>query len=143
MSALDESRWAEARRWFAIASEDLRVARASLGLEEPALGAAAYHSQQAAEKLIKGLLVAGARPFRKTHDLDELAEAATALYPALRPHLDACRPFTRWGLALRYPAIDDEMLVGPTAEEIALALGKVEALAAAVEALGSEPTGKR
>ncbi|MGQ0662874.1 MAG: HEPN domain-containing protein [Pseudomonadota bacterium] len=137
MSAPEDSRWLEARRWFAVANEDLRVARACLTMDEPALGAAAYHCQQAVEKLMKGLLVAGARPFRKIHDLDELAEAATAVFPGLRPHLDACRPFTRWGTALRYPEIGDEALVGPTAADIASALPRIEALAAAVAELGS------
>ena len=106
-------------------------------LDRPALGAAAYHCQQAAEKLIKSLLVAGGRSFRKTHDLDELANEAMAVYPELRLELDACRPFTRWGTVLRYPEIGDEALVGPTAAEIASAFPVVEALAAVVAALGA------
>jgi HEPN domain len=47
-------------------------------------GQGAYNCQQAAEKLIKGLLVLAAAPFRKTHDLDELSEAAAPIYPDLR-----------------------------------------------------------
>lgn len=60
----------EARRWLAIVEEDIDVAVAAAGLSR--LGASAYHVQQAAEKLIKALLVLAAEPFRRTHDLDDL-----------------------------------------------------------------------
>jgi HEPN domain-containing protein len=140
MNEIDEARWAEVRRWLEIASEDLRVAHACLRLDEPAVGAAAFHCQQAAEKLMKGLLVAAGRSFRKTHDLDELANEAVAAFPALRAKLDVCRPFTQWGTILRYPEIGDEAFVGPTAAEVASALPVLEALAAAVTSLGA---GKR
>jgi hypothetical protein len=65
------------------------------------LGIAAYHGQQAAEKLSKGLLVLAATAFRKMHDLDELSEAAVAIYPDLVPLLFRAR--TYWGFAFRYP----------------------------------------
>jgi hypothetical protein len=44
---------------------------------EPALvRGAVFHAQQAAEKAWKAFLAAHERPFRKTHDLDELGSAA-------------------------------------------------------------------
>jgi len=61
----------EARRWLAIVEEDIDVAIAAARLSR--LGASAYHVQQAAEKLIKALLVLAGEPFRYTHDLDDLA----------------------------------------------------------------------
>jgi len=137
MNELEAARRAEVRGWLEIANEDLRVARACLRLDRPAVGAAAYHCQHATEKPMKGLLVAGGRSFRKTHDLDELADEAGAAFPALRPKLDVCRPFTRWGTILRYPEIGDDALVGPTAAEVATAFPVVEALAAAIAALGA------
>jgi HEPN domain-containing protein len=84
----------EAAGWLAIAREDVRVARACLALDPPAFGMAAYHCQQAAEKLTKGLLAAAGVPFRKTHDLNELADLAAAHYPAASQVLDVIRPFT-------------------------------------------------
>ena len=45
----------EARRWLAFVEEDIDVAIAAARL--PRLGASAYHVQQAAEKLLKALLV--------------------------------------------------------------------------------------
>ncbi len=46
----------EAARWLAVAADDRRIAEACLGLDPPALGGSAYHCQQAAEKIVKGLL---------------------------------------------------------------------------------------
>jgi HEPN domain-containing protein len=104
----------EAKAWLAKADEDLGAIRACLDAERPLLGAAAYHCQQAAEKLIKGLLVLAAIPFRKTHDLDELSEAALPVYPDLRGSLDHVRVRTYWGFAFRYPMpTDDEVGHGP------------------------------
>ena len=83
-----------------IACEDIRVARACVALNPPALGVAAYHCQQAAEKLAKGLLVAAGVPFRKTHDIDELADLMASNYPECRDLLDTIRPLTVWGLPI-------------------------------------------
>jgi HEPN domain-containing protein len=80
MSATDRTAiFEEARRWWAVAAEDLRVVRACLAMEPPSPGNAAYHCQQAAEKTMKGLLVAAGVGFRKIHDLDELANVAAPL----------------------------------------------------------------
>jgi len=51
----------EARRWLAIVEEDIDVAIAAARLPRP--GASAYHAQQAAEKLVKALLVLAGEPF--------------------------------------------------------------------------------
>jgi HEPN domain-containing protein len=108
MSGDDErERRREAGGGLIIAREDVRVARACLALDPPALGVAAYHCQQAAEKLAKGLLVAAAVPFRKTHDIDELADLVASNYPECRDLLNSIRPLTVWGIAYRYPAIED------------------------------------
>jgi hypothetical protein len=61
----------EARRWLAIVDEDLDVAIDAARISRQ--GASACHVQQAAEKLIKGLPVPAAEPFRCSHDLDDLA----------------------------------------------------------------------
>jgi HEPN domain-containing protein len=108
----------EAAGWLAIAREDLRVAHACLSLDPPARGVAAYHCQQAAEKLAKGLLVAASVPFRKTHDMDELADLAASSYPECRNLLDAVRMLTLWGFAYRYPGTED--IVEPVPEEAEL-----------------------
>jgi HEPN domain-containing protein len=110
----------EAKAWLAKAEEDLAAVRACLDAEPALLGVAAYHCQQAGEKLIKGLLVLAAIAFRRTHDLDELSEAAASIYPDLEALLDHVRLRTYWGFAFRYPMpAEREGGQGPpTAEEI-------------------------
>jgi HEPN domain-containing protein len=69
----------EAKRWLAIVEEDLEVAVAAARLPRP--GSSAYHLQQAAEKLVKALLVLAGEPFRRTHDLDDLVARLLPVYP--------------------------------------------------------------
>lgn len=119
----------EARRWWKVAAEDRRVAQACLALDPPSLGNAAYHCQQSAEKLMKGLLVASGIGFRKVHDLDELASIAVPLFPALTTDLDRCRPFTSWATEYRYPPEDESP--PPSPEAISEALEILDRLLAA------------
>jgi HEPN domain-containing protein len=124
----------EAAGWLAIAREDVRVAQACLMLDPPARGVAAYHCQQAAEKLAKGLLVAASTPFRKTHDLDELADLALAGYPECRDLLDAIRPLTVWGFAYRYPGTEDIAEPVPDEAELRHTIGLIERLGERLQA---------
>ena len=121
----------EARRWWAIAAEDLRVARMCLAMAPLSLGNAAYHCQQAAEKTMKGLLVAA---FRKVHDLDELADATCPLYPALAADLELCRPFSSWATEYRYPPEDEAP--PPSEQAIADAIATVQRLLEAAKTIG-------
>ncbi|MBF0323466.1 MAG: HEPN domain-containing protein [Alphaproteobacteria bacterium] len=75
--------WAEAGQWFAKADEDICMAEMALGREPPLIDPAAFHCQQAAEKIIKGLLLTAALKVPRTHDLDTLATLAAPSYPDL------------------------------------------------------------
>lgn len=134
----------EAAGWLAIAREDLRVAGACLALDPPARGMAAYHCQQATEKSVKGLLAAVGIAFRKTHDLDELAELVPSPDPALRQLLDTVRPLTVWGFAYRYPTMEDTPEPVPDSAELRRAMAIVTALLdrlqAAIGSKSSDPT---
>lgn len=79
----------EAIRCLDIADEDLRVVELCLPADPAAVGAAADHCQWAAATMLKALHVAAVNPFRKAHDLEELAGRAAALWPALSPHVEA------------------------------------------------------
>jgi hypothetical protein len=50
------ARWAAVEGWLEAAAEDRRVAATCLALDPPVRGAAAFHCQQAIEKLLKGFL---------------------------------------------------------------------------------------
>ena len=62
---------------FSVAGSDQRAARICLAADPPLPGVAAYHCQQAIEKLLKGFLVRSNTDFGKTHDLDELGQSSS------------------------------------------------------------------
>jgi HEPN domain-containing protein len=106
----------EARRWLAIVEEDLDVAIAALRLSRR--GASAYHVQQAAEKSVKALLVLAGEPFRRTHDLDDLAARMLPIYPQFAGQAEAVRHLSIWGIAYRYPGLEDAPEPLPEIEEL-------------------------
>ncbi|HEY1934546.1 MAG TPA: HEPN domain-containing protein [Acetobacteraceae bacterium] len=118
------------RRWLAVADLDVRSAYACLDTQEPIRETAAYHCQQAVEKLAKGLLVLAQVPFRKTHDLEALRDLVAAHFPDLTAAIDRLVPLTDWGHIYRYPDISDEPV--PSLEELRNVLGDIVTLAEAV-----------
>lgn len=64
---------AHARGWFRKADSDLVTVRLLVENEGP-FDTACFHSQQAAEKYLKGLLAFFGQPIPKTHDVEELQE---------------------------------------------------------------------
>jgi HEPN domain-containing protein len=118
----------EARRWLAIVEEDIDVAIAALRLSRR--GASAYHVQQAAEKLVKALLVLAAEPFRRTHDLDDLAARLLPVYPQFGRQADAVRRLSVWGIAYRYPSLEDVPEPLPEAEELERMINMLKEFAA-------------
>ena len=58
--------------WLAVVDDDLRQVVNNLGGPMPSLSGAAYHCQQAAEKLTKALLVEAEIVFPKTDDIAAL-----------------------------------------------------------------------
>jgi len=136
---LSERRY-EATGWLVIAREDIRVAQACLSLAPPALGVAAYHCQQAAEKTVKGLLVVASVAFRKTHDMDELADLLVSNHPEYRDLLDQIRPLTVWGFAYRYPGTEDVPEPLPDRMELRRIIDLIERLAERLEAVAAPGT---
>ncbi|HEX9646582.1 MAG TPA: HEPN domain-containing protein [Alphaproteobacteria bacterium] len=122
----DAVQWEEARRWFAQADDDIRVAWACLAAAPPIVGAAALHCQQAAEKTLKGLLIAARQKTGKTHNLGELTTAVAAQYAPFRDDLDWLRELTEWYLGMRYPDIEIER--PPAAAAVSTALESVSRL---------------
>ena len=94
---------AEAREWIARAAEDLSAAQLLSASSPPHLGTAAYHTQQAAEKALKGFLVAANVTFPLTHDLELLLPRCESLDPAFAAHRPAARTLTPYAVRFRYP----------------------------------------
>jgi len=63
--------------WMEKARRDLRLAE--LALREEIHDGAAFHSQQAAEKALKALILALGGKIRKTHDIGELLDTLESL----------------------------------------------------------------
>jgi HEPN domain-containing protein len=125
--------WEEARRWFAKSLEDQRMARLACQAEPPLFEPAAFHCQQAAEKLLKGLLVSAAITIPKTHDLERLAGLVGEVFPQLEQNISQLSPLTPWGLATRYPDLDVEL--GVMRSDIAEAMASIDALLVGILAL--------
>lgn len=124
------AQWEEAGRWFAKADEDIRGAALMLAADPPLIDPAAYHCQQAAEKIMKGLLVAVAIKVPRTHDLEILAGMVAPLFPALASRIDWFIPVTEWATVTRYP--DFEGGLGAGVADITETLGNLRALRLAV-----------
>jgi len=132
-------RWHRVEGWIRHAADDARIACGCLALDPPARGGAAYHCQQAAEKLLKGLLVLAGTDFRKTHDLDTLGEAVLPHFPMLRPLLATMGAWTAWSVAYRYPG-EDEPEPEPTIEELSDALATIAELELALRSFAPHPS---
>ena len=75
--------------------------------DPPLLDAAAFHCQQAAEKVLKGFLVRASIDFGKTHDLEKLGDIVASHYPSVASLAAAMADWTTWSVAYRYPDLAD------------------------------------
>ena len=78
-------------------------AQIDLDASPPLIEDALFHCQQACEKAMKGFLTYHDRIFRKTHDLDVLAQACLSIDPGLTAALDPARDLTVFAWEFRYP----------------------------------------
>lgn len=93
----------EVMAWMKKAEDDLRTAQVAMGAEPPLIESALFHCQQAVEKAMKTFLTAYDTPFRKTHNLDELACACEKIDVSLGKILDTSRELTVFAWEFRYP----------------------------------------
>ncbi len=119
---------AETQAWFRRVRSDLRSAQADLSVEPPILEDVVFHSQQAAEKAMKGFLTWHQCAFGKTHDLRQLGKLCVSIDPTLQPMIEAAEPLTRYAWQYRYPGDPSD----PSAEEANAALKTANATVAAI-----------
>jgi HEPN domain-containing protein len=117
-----------AREWLEIAATDRRGAAVMLDADPPLIAPAAYHCQQAAEKVLKSLLVGAGIFFRHTHDLDALGKLVAARHPALVRLVEPLAGWSRWAVAYRYPA-ESGPEPEPSIAELRAALEDIDRLA--------------
>jgi len=107
----------ELRRWLEKAEHDLRTVEVALDLSKPVTDTAAFHCQQAVEKLLKGYLFWRDHDFEQIHDLRALALQCASLDSEFRPWVERVGPLTAYAVRFRYPGPND-----PTLEEVRGAL---------------------
>jgi len=90
------------REWFEIATKDMR--RAALLLADGDAGGAAFFVQQAAEKALKGFMLAHGWTLERAHDLEALLDDAVGFQPDLQRFRSFCEEASPFYMADRYPA---------------------------------------
>lgn len=128
------ARWAAVERWLAVAARDRRTATVCLADEPPLLESAAFHCQQAVEKLLKGFLVLGRKRSRKTHSLSDLGAMARASFPDIAELVAAAESWSKWAVAYRYPKEEGDAPPEPDEDELRRALVVIDTLAARLRA---------
>jgi len=109
----DTVRTVDARAWLAKAAQDLRRVEILLAAEPPDPEGALFHSQQAAEKAIKGFLTWHDVPFRRVHEIDEIGRQCVGVDSSLADLMGRADALTKYAWRFRYPGA----AYGPTVDE--------------------------
>jgi HEPN domain-containing protein len=133
------ARWEAVEGWLEAAEQDRKTAAVCLAAESPLRGSAAFHCQQAVEKLLKGFLVLAAKRSRKTHSLAQLGTAAQGSFPEISDLVAAAKDWSGWAVDFRYPTRRGRMKPAPYEDELHRALAVIDALAARLRAANPDP----
>lgn len=98
-----------ARQWVVKAQNDLLNADNNLCAADIPSDTVCFHCQQAAEKLLKAVLVARGIPPPRTHVLAVLSDNIAAFLPSVESLLDDLVILTPYAVATRYPDDDAEL----------------------------------
>ena len=91
-------------QWFDIAADDLEVAKGCLEKHQPPkLAIACYHSQQAAEKSLKGFLTYCDIEPPYIHDLSELCKICIEHDTSFSKIHELCSDLNPYSVITRYP----------------------------------------
>jgi HEPN domain-containing protein len=127
--------WQEVVGWLRVAGIDQRAIEVCITSVPPLSEVAAFHCQQAAEKLLKGFLVRAGIDFGKTHDLERLGQIVSRNFASVAPIEASMRDWTKWNIAYRYPEITEPDPL-PTVEELTEALHLIGCLAEMLRSSG-------
>ena len=133
------AQWQAVDDWLAVAQEDRRVAAMCVAADPPLRGVAAFHCQQAVEKLLKGFLTVAGNRGGKTHSIERLGTAAAASFPDIADLVAAAKGWSNWAVDFRYPARRGRAKPPPDRDELLQALKVIDALVARLRAANPEP----
>jgi HEPN domain-containing protein len=125
---IDPQKASDTRTWLIKASRDLITAEQLFAFEKPMLDSIVYHCHQAAEKAFKGYLFWHDKPFRKTHNLEELLLQSAYIDPTLFSFKADAIFLSPLATQFRYPGDAIE----PPLDEANLAFNSANALFAEV-----------
>jgi HEPN domain-containing protein len=103
MRTPDQVRWDFLQDWLRKADGDIEAARILVREELDDYEVAAFHAQQAAEKLIKAYLVRHQIEFSKTHEIRALRKLVAAIDQGLADELTEADDLTPYAVEYRYP----------------------------------------
>lgn len=110
----------DVRSWLIKAEHDRQTAQAALAHQPPITDTAAFHCQQAIEKMLKAYLVFRQTPFEKIHDLQALLRQCAQQDSTFEKLFDRVEPLSAYAVRFRYPGPAD-----PTVEQVNAALAVV------------------
>jgi HEPN domain-containing protein len=92
----------DTRNWLVKANEDLEVSAILINQKPPMVTGAAFHAQQAAEKVLKAFLTWHDQPFRKRHDLKRISQARQKIDATLATATSRVTSMTPWAIESRH-----------------------------------------
>ena len=105
--------------WMYKANNDLKSALKLLEGDDPIVDTAIYHTQQCAEKALKGYLAFKREPLKKTHDIELLVEICCAIDGEFERLYEYSENLTPYATAFRYP----DIYLEPDYDEVHEAIG--------------------
>lgn len=91
--------------WLYKADSDLKSSRKLIEGDDPIMDTAIYHTQQCAEKSLKGFLAFKEQPIQKSHDIELLVELCSALDEEFETLYVYSEKLTPYATAFRYPDV--------------------------------------
>ena len=111
------------RNWLAKAEEDLAVAQRLLRDPPVYPAVAAFHAQQAAEKLLKAFLLHHRIEFEKAHSIRYLLDLCEGIDRSFGQLRDRAETLTRYAVTARYPIAGGEVEEGEAEDAVEAAAG--------------------
>ena len=116
--------------WILKAENDLKIAEIAIRQDDSITDVAIYHTQQCAEKALKGFLAYKRSEIQKTHNLADLVAQCSAFDPDFGPLISDAKYLTPKGTEFRYPddfdEIDDVSQLFPSVDEVEAAIAKAK-----------------
>lgn len=137
---MQPSHLASAAEWFMRAERDLIHAEQSRTNTIVINEAIVYHTQQAAEKALKGYLTARGQTFPKIHDVSQLITSASTIDQRFAAYFSHAQALTPYAFEFRYPGGDLEPGDQATQHAVRLARELVEFVRQRLAELQPPPT---